>query len=748
MSHTKTGLILIIILGLSMSLSGTGKPDADLGSEIMPARGEYQPNPNCSNSVHGIDVIMSNLVGININSNFGGWTGDYFMEMYTPAADGWINSIDFHIADFPDEHGGSMSVRIYEANYPWDEINTEVIADAAADANLGYYDETAGFEITGTNWVKGGINAVEGATANYEYDPLGSQGWPAFGAGTISLPPNADDGGWLNFDLKESMGTHYVFTRDVPFIVVVHLDGFPEGGDSTKYRMGFYAGVKHVEPQPSMKFYNRVACPQGRTGIYDWGWHIRSYVWDWNINATLSGGPHPLYISMDRLNTTLSTDAREVRAIITDGNPDGIASASLFYTINNGISVEVAMTATGIPDEYAAIIPGQQPGTVVTYWVEAADLGGITRVGEANTYSIFEVLEPILLVHDDNSIPSFYHMYNLPDTFDQHYDLWEDKFGPVSEVLLSNYEIIYHTMGGGPTNDATLLAPIYSAWLATGTADAPKRLFIAGQDYGAISGYDDTTFPAGAFENMYLGVETLGPQDINYDGTVDSYTLPYAVNAVTDDITTGFLKDYAGDSLQMYYEPAYEIGVNNWIDNFTPTSSATVCLTDPNNSDAAVACYNSGTGWKTAFWAVDPIALNYYSPVDTSSMYHWAMTTVGNPVTATFEWFGYSFPIKPAVDDDPELFQGFKLYANYPNPFNPNTTIRYELPESSDVTITIYDLLGRDIWSYEKSAQLAGSYSLQWNGQDNNGKLVASGVYLISFSTPEFRTIQKALLIR
>lgn len=90
----------------------------------------------------------------------------------------------------------------------------------------------------------------------------------------------------------------------------------------------------------------------------------------------------------------------------------------------------------------------------------------------------------------------------------------------------------------------------------------------------------------------------------------------------------------------------------------------------------------------------------------------------------------------------------FKLNHPYPNPFNPSTTISYELPKMADITIAVYDILGRNVWSYEAIAQPAGQYSLQWSGLNNNGKLAASGVYLISFSTPEFRAVQKAVLIR
>ncbi|MEA3287032.1 MAG: T9SS type A sorting domain-containing protein [Candidatus Marinimicrobia bacterium] len=94
------------------------------------------------------------------------------------------------------------------------------------------------------------------------------------------------------------------------------------------------------------------------------------------------------------------------------------------------------------------------------------------------------------------------------------------------------------------------------------------------------------------------------------------------------------------------------------------------------------------------------------------------------------------------------LISEYSLLPIYPNPFNPSTTIQYELPKTTDISITVYDYLGRSVWTYEESAKPAGYYSKIWNGLNDNGKLAASGIYLISFSTPEFRAVQKAVLIR
>jgi len=89
-----------------------------------------------------------------------------------------------------------------------------------------------------------------------------------------------------------------------------------------------------------------------------------------------------------------------------------------------------------------------------------------------------------------------------------------------------------------------------------------------------------------------------------------------------------------------------------------------------------------------------------------------------------------------------------KLYQNNPNPFNPNTTIRYELPEGSNVTIKIYNLLGKEIVELVNEFQPAGINTINWNGKDKNGYSVDSGMYLYTFTSNNFSQAKKMLVIK
>ncbi len=95
-----------------------------------------------------------------------------------------------------------------------------------------------------------------------------------------------------------------------------------------------------------------------------------------------------------------------------------------------------------------------------------------------------------------------------------------------------------------------------------------------------------------------------------------------------------------------------------------------------------------------------------------------------------------------------QLPQSFELQQNYPNPFNPTTIIPYALPEMEDVAITIYDLKGRMVRSWEIKNQTAGWYDLQWNGLDSRGALLATGVYFGHLQAGTFQQTIKMVLLR
>jgi hypothetical protein len=90
----------------------------------------------------------------------------------------------------------------------------------------------------------------------------------------------------------------------------------------------------------------------------------------------------------------------------------------------------------------------------------------------------------------------------------------------------------------------------------------------------------------------------------------------------------------------------------------------------------------------------------------------------------------------------------YNLYNAYPNPFNPVTTLHYDLSQDAMVNITIYNMMGRIVSNLVSSQQNAGYKSIQWNATNNIGQPVSAGVYLYSIEAGEFRQTKKMILLK
>ena len=109
-------------------------------------------------------------------------------------------------------------------------------------------------------------------------------------------------------------------------------------------------------------------------------------------------------------------------------------------------------------------------------------------------------------------------------------------------------------------------------------------------------------------------------------------------------------------------------------------------------------------------------------------------TKFHGPISAT--------PVEKAAPSE------FRLYPNYPNPFNPVTTISYDLPENGYVKLVIYNMRGEKVTTLIQGNQEVGSYQLNWDGRDHNGDTVASGIYLLNIVSVNYTKTNKMIFIR
>ena len=90
----------------------------------------------------------------------------------------------------------------------------------------------------------------------------------------------------------------------------------------------------------------------------------------------------------------------------------------------------------------------------------------------------------------------------------------------------------------------------------------------------------------------------------------------------------------------------------------------------------------------------------------------------------------------------------FKLYQNYPNPFSNQTTLQYDVAEATSVKIYIYNTLGQLVKTIDQGENGVGTYTVEWDGKNDNGDTLSSGVYFYQLRTKDFNKTMKMLLVK
>lgn len=116
--------------------------------------------------------------------------------------------------------------------------------------------------------------------------------------------------------------------------------------------------------------------------------------------------------------------------------------------------------------------------------------------------------------------------------------------------------------------------------------------------------------------------------------------------------------------------------------------------------------------------------------------YHWSTTDSPHGTTDIEDREGSSLPTE------------FALQQNYPNPFNPNTRIRCEIPRSSHVSLVVYNALGQKIRTLVNETRGPGRFVVEWDGRNDQGEAVSSGVYLYRLQAGDYSQTRKAILMK
>ncbi|MCB0284655.1 MAG: T9SS type A sorting domain-containing protein, partial [Calditrichaeota bacterium] len=261
-------------------------------------------------------------------------------------------------------------------------------------------------------------------------------------------------------------------------------------------------------------------------------------------------------------------------------------------------------------------------------------------------------------------------------------------------------------MGGAPYLSSTTTKLINNVFYNNSAPNAPEIIIIATSNPA-----DSTRFPEMNYNCIQGGLDSIGV----YVGTgkiqYDSTYLGIATNNISAD------PRFVNPSLGYGYQ--FDGLSANWA------------------LEAGSPCINAAN----PYFTVDSIGTEF--------------DLAGNPRIYMFDDIkiadmgAYEFQEIPTAMDKVEILpQSTALYQNYPNPFNPTTTIRYNLNKVSTVNISVYDILGKRIKELVNAVQNAGEYKISWDGKNNIGNSVSTGVYYYKLQTVGFSAMKKMIYIR
>jgi hypothetical protein len=132
--------------------------------------------------------------------------------------------------------------------------------------------------------------------------------------------------------------------------------------------------------------------------------------------------------------------------------------------------------------------------------------------------------------------------------------------------------------------------------------------------------------------------------------------------------------------------------------------------------------------------------------IRTNSVFQDSITQLNNPANWTFTNPGSCIRLDYLTGtngNNTEIPTVFKMYNNYPNPFNPSTSIKYDIPRNSFVQITVYDILGKFVTSLVNQQMEPGRYEAQWDARN-----YASGTYIYKIEAGDFTDVKKMILVK
>ena len=232
------------------------------------------------------------------------------------------------------------------------------------------------------------------------------------------------------------------------------------------------------------------------------------------------------------------------------------------------------------------------------------------------------------------------------------------------------------------------------------------------------------------------GTPTNGDQlhvAVALDPTYQSNQNAYAVASTP----VGFIGDWYFQDTGPTLAPAPAVGYDSWFWGKIVVNGDTVSVW-------AFADGEAPTDTANYTFTPDGVALGTAAP----TFFIIRLTDDDSSAVLINEVWYNETPTGMGISDDAPIASSYELSQNYPNPFNPTTHIRFNIPETGLVNITIYDMLGRQIKSLINQTLDAGYISIIWDATNDYGKPVSAGIYLYQIQAGEYISTKKMVLLK
>jgi hypothetical protein len=437
-----------------------------------------------------------------------------------------------------------------------------------------------------------------------------------------------------------------------------------------------------------------------------------------------------------------------VKAVITDALA-GVASATLFYSTDGGANfASVAMSPTANANEYQGNVPGQPAGTRIKVYMRATDGASNSSYdpagAPASTYE-FGVLPSgdylVVLGGTAETDPLLYQQAFA--TLGRTYDIWDwDVSGVPPLALMNAYDVVI--VDESSFFDAAQIARL-TAFLDTNDG-VRQQVFFLGRDmqFGSsarpfMEKYTGTVYvkdnpawfqitgapgnPIGAGETFTIAGSF--PDEVRFSTTYPGAQAVYrytGVGTATDAFET-----------ELEYRQFYEKEGKEWDPKMWPFA--------PSGPDSLAGVSYIGPQHAAVYFSFNLYYIQ--EPARRAAVLGRALDYLASTATV------FSATSQPE-NRLPEVPQQLTLEQNYPNPFNPTTRLQIGIPakHTTPVSLKIYNVRGQLVRTVFAGTKPPGFHTFEWNGVDDRGSPVASGVYFANFVSADTRLTRKMVMLK